>query len=56
VTKDQAEVVQLRSMRAVFEAHARSAGLELAGWHDRRWIKNQFDDVVAVFRLAPAKM
>lgn len=41
-------------IRAVFEAHARSAGLELVAWHDRRWIKNQFDDVVAIFKSKSA--
>lgn len=36
-------------LRPLFEAHGRSVGLELSAWHDRRWIKRQFDDVVAVF-------
>ena len=50
VIEDIAVAPDAHATRAAFEAHAREAGLELASWHDRRWIKNQFDDVVAVFR------
>jgi hypothetical protein len=42
--------VSVAQLRGAFEAAASREGLALTGWHDRRWIKNQFDDIVAVFK------
>jgi cephalosporin hydroxylase len=41
--------VSVAQLRGAFESAASREGLALTGWHDRRCIKNQFDDVVAVF-------
>lgn len=44
------EDISVPEMRATFESRAKAVGLVLAEWHDRRLIKGQWDDVVAVFK------